>query len=142
MVDCFKNPLFQASYMDKIAKGSGANINSEQAKEIHLQCNYYSVLSVCKNWLNSSTHSWHTAEFSVPWLKGHVHFWPTHHKIINFYLSWICISKQKISLFHRFILVIQSVLRSHDQSDLTFFWPCTPKKVSINFMKLNQQAKK
>ena len=37
----------------------------------------------------------------------------------NFQLSYICISMQKISLFHEFILDIQSILQSCDQAGHT-----------------------
>ena len=51
-------------------------------------------------------------------LNGYAHFWPcpTKNHWNKFLLSWICTSRQKISLFHHLILEIQSNLEFHDQT--------------------------
>ena len=51
----------------------------------------------------------------------------------NFLLSWICTTMQKISSFHQFILEIQPILESCDQTGHTHFWPRQSKKFLINF---------
>ena len=68
-------------------------------------------------------------------LNDHTHFWPGPPKNYwnNFLLSWICTTMQKISSFHQFILEIQPILESRDQTGHTHFWPCQSKKFLINF---------
>ena len=58
-------------------------------------------------------------------LNDYTHFWPGPPKNHwnNFLLSWICTTMQKISSFHQFILEIQPVLKSCDQTGHTCFWP-------------------
>ena len=54
-------------------------------------------------------------------LNDHAHFWmsPPKNHWNNFLLSWICTTMQKISSFYQFILEIQSVLESRDQTGYT-----------------------
>ena len=68
-------------------------------------------------------------------LNDHAHFWPGPPKNHwnNFLLSWICTTMQKISSFHNFILEIQPILESCDQTGHTHFWPCPSKNFLINF---------
>ena len=63
-------------------------------------------------------------------LNDHAHFWPGPPKNHwnNFLLSWICTIIQKISSFHQFILEIQPILESRDQTGHTRFWPHQSKK--------------
>ena len=68
--------------------------------------------------LNNSTHCW----------AG-----PPKNQWNNFLLSWICTTMQKISSFHQFILEIQPVLESCNQTSHTHFWPCPSKSFLINF---------
>ena len=49
-------------------------------------------------------------------------FYHAHPKTINIYLSRICTSIQKISLFHLFLFGIQSVLESGDQTGHNHFF--------------------
>ena len=49
---------------------------------------------------------------------------------INFKLSWICTSMQKITSFHPFILELKIILDSYSH---THFWTGPPKDVLINF---------
>ena len=51
----------------------------------------------------------------------------------NFLLSCICITIQKISSFHQFILQIQPILESHDQTGHTHFWPYPSKNLWSGF---------
>ena len=62
-------------------------------------------------------------------LKRHGHFWwhPPENNWINFYLSWICTSMKKMTLYHLFIS------DSRDQTGHTHFWPCPTKKCLISF---------
>ena len=58
----------------------------------------------------------------------------THSKISEITnLSWISTSMQKITSFHPIILEVQSILKSHDQTGHTDFWPCPPKKILSTF---------
>ena len=41
---------------------------------------------------------------------------------------WICVNMQNVSLFHLFILKVQSILESHYQTGYTHFWLCSFKK--------------
>ena len=68
-------------------------------------------------------------------LNDHAHFWPGPPKNHwnNFLLSWICTTMQKISSSHNFILEIQPILESCDQTGHTHFWPCPSKNFLINF---------
>ena len=68
-------------------------------------------------------------------LNDHAHFWPGPPKNHwnNFLLSWICTTMQKISSFHNFILEIQPILESCDQTGHTHFWPCPSRNFLINF---------
>ena len=68
-------------------------------------------------------------------LNDHAHFWPGPPKNHwnNFLLSWICTTMQKISSFHNFILEIQPILESCDQTGHTHFWPRPSKNFLINF---------
>ena len=54
-------------------------------------------------------------------LNDHTHFWPGPPKNYwnNFLLSWICTTMRKISSFHLFILEIQPILESRDQTGHT-----------------------
>ena len=50
---------------------------------------------------------------------------------------------QKISLFHLFILQIQSILESHHQTGHIHFWPCSPPRIFNHLLicvKLYQHA--
>ena len=63
----------------------------------------------------------------LAWTKWPHHFWLHQPKNYwnNFWLSWIytsCTSMKKISSFHQFILEIQSISESWDQTDHTHFW--------------------
>ena len=68
-------------------------------------------------------------------LNDHAHFWPGPPKNHwnNFLLSWICTTMQKISSFHQFILEIQPILESCDQTGHTHFWPRPSKHFLTNF---------
>ena len=56
-------------------------------------------------------------------LNDRAHFWPGPPKNHwnNCLLSWICTTMQKINSFHQFILEIQPLLESCDQTDQNFF---------------------
>ena len=62
-------------------------------------------------------------------LNDHTHFWPRPPKNHwnNFLLSWICTTMQKISSFHQFILEIQPILESRDQTGHTHSGHANPK---------------
>ena len=45
----------------------------------------------------------------------------------------MCTTMQKITSFHQFILEIQSILESCNQTGHTHFWPCPSKNFLINF---------
>ena len=57
---------------------------------------------------------------------------------------WNCITMQKISLFHLFILQIQSILESRDQIGQTNFKHIQPKKLqsTFNFCEFVSRCKK
>ena len=57
---------------------------------------------------------------------------------------WNCITMQKISLFHLFILQIQSILESQDQIGRTSFKHIQPKKLqsTFNFCEFVSRCKK
>ena len=56
---------------------------------------------------------------------GRTHFWPCppNKFLISFQLLWICINMVKISLFHLFILQIESILESYHMTGYIHFWP-------------------
>ena len=68
-------------------------------------------------------------------LNDYTHFWPGPPKNHwnNFLLSCICTTMQKIISFHQFILEIQPILESCDQTGHTHFWPCQSKIFLVNF---------
>ena len=68
-------------------------------------------------------------------LNDHTHFRPGPPKNHwnNLLLSWICTTMQKISLFHQFILEIQLILESCDQTGHNHFSSCPSKNFLINF---------
>ena len=84
------------------------------------------------NHFNSYTHS---ADFRVSWSKQSCSFLTvsTKNQWNNFKLCWICISVQKISSFHQFLLDIQPILESHDQIGHTHFWPWGYNNFLIKF---------
>ena len=55
---------------------------------------------------------------------------PTQINFDQLLILWICINKQKISLFYLSIFQILSVLKSHHMTGHTHFWPCQPLKLS------------
>ena len=65
-------------------------------------------------------------------LNDHAHFGPDPPKNHwnNFLLSWICTTMQKCN---QFILKIQPILESCDQTGHTHFWPRQSKNFLINF---------
>ena len=84
----------------------------------------YCIAQHSKNQFNSQIHFSDTAEFAT-FIFDH-----TNWKIIDVtQLSRM----QNMTLFNLFILEIQPVLESHNQSGHSHFWPCSPKHFSINF---------
>ena len=58
----------------------------------------------------------------------------THPKIIELIFSFTELVPAHIkSVSYQFIFEIQSLLESRDQISHTYFWPCLPKKILINF---------
>ena len=68
-------------------------------------------------------------------LNGYAKIWPCPPKNHwnNFQLAWICTNMHNISSFHLFILEIQSISESRDQTGCAHFWPCTSKHFLIKF---------
>ena len=60
----------------------------------------------------------------------------------NVWLSWICINMEKLNLFHLYVLEIQSVLESCDQSHHTHFWPYPPKRFLVKFLSICMNMQK
>ena len=78
-------------------------------------------------------------------LNDHADFWagPPKNHWNNFLLSCICTTMQKIISFHQFILEIQPILESCDQTGHPCFWPRPSKNFLINLIYVNlyQHAK-
>ena len=63
-------------------------------------------------------------------------------QLLIFVNLWICIKMPKISLFHLFILQIQSILKSHHMTGHTHFDHANPKNFQINFHEIVTACKK
>ena len=99
---------------------------------VGLTNNYCITVSMQKvSWIHKLTHQ-------ILWpheLNDYAYFWlsPPKNHWSNFLLSWICSTMQKISSFHQFILELQPILESCNQTDHTHFWPRPSENFLINF---------
>ena len=97
---------FYISWKHKRVQPTWTSEKSKTQRKIIGITKIIASLSACKNQLNSSIHSWDTADFRVPWPKSPTHIWPCSSN--NYYskvqLLWVCISMRK----NQFISLIPS----------------------------------